>query len=127
MGRDPTGVIPRGLLLALPLAWLATCAEPAPTPGPEPVDREARRRAIHAEVRSFVEDLEAGGDYDCCIKSPCSHCAMMAGGCKCEEGLARGEPVCEECALMWTRGQGKTPGVDPDSVRSFLEAERAMK
>lgn len=42
----------------------------------------------------------------------------------CGEGLRRGEPVCEECALMWAKGQGDEPSVDPESVRSFLEAMR---
>jgi hypothetical protein len=46
------------------------------------------------------------------------------GGCKCGEGLRNGQPVCEECALMWQAGHGAEPGVDPASVRSFLEAKR---
>jgi hypothetical protein len=50
----------------------------------------------------------------------------MAGGCSCGEGLRRGEPVCEECALMWKRGQGAEAGVQPNSVRSFLEMEHWM-
>lgn len=52
-------------------------------------------------------------------------CATRTGGCRCGEGLRRGEPVCEECALMWRRGKGAEPGVEASSVRSFLEAERA--
>lgn len=120
------------LLLALSLC---ACA-PAPTPD-APVEAvapitastaraevEARRQALFAQIRAWVGELDAAGRYDCCVKVPCSHCAIMAAGCKCGEGLRRGEPVCEECALMWAAGQGAEPGVDPGSVRSFLEANR---
>ena len=86
---------------------------------------EAARRALFERVRAYVDELSEGGRYDCCVKTPCSHCALMAGGCRCGEGARRGEPVCEECAYLWTRGQGDEPGVDPASVRSFLEASRA--
>lgn len=89
-------------------------------------DPEARRQEIVARLRGLVADLGAAGRYDCCIKIPCLHCAQRSGGCACGEGLRRGEPVCEECALMWLKGQGDEPGVDPACVRSFLEAERAM-
>lgn len=67
------------------------------------------------------------GRYDCCVKVPCTHCAVLAAGCKCGEGLRRGEPVCEECAYLWLQGQGDEPGVSKESVRSFLEASRAMQ
>ena len=108
---------------------------PAPVPGADPVaeapatapaeaaaqeaaaldvtdDRavEAARRALFERVRAYVEELSEGGRYDCCVKVPCSHCALMAGGCRCGEGARRGEPVCEECAYLWTRGQGDEPG-----------------
>lgn len=85
---------------------------------------EARRKALFTQIRAWVHDLEEAGRYDCCVATPCSHCAILAGGCACGEGLRRGEPVCEECAMMWAAGQGAEPGVDPADVRSFLEASR---
>lgn len=94
---------------------------------PEPAkDLKARHGAMFKELRALVKDLQESGRYDCCIEGPCSHCAMMMGGCSCGEGLRRGEPVCEECALMWIRGLGAESGVDPATVRSFLEAERII-
>ncbi len=103
--------------------------EPAADPWPS-ADRlvvERKRKALYATVRSFVQDLEAVGRYDCCVKIPCTHCAILAGGCACGEGLRKGEPVCEECAYLWIQGQGAEAGVSKDTVRSFLEASRAMQ
>jgi hypothetical protein len=73
-----------------------------------------------------VRELEGAGRYDCCIERPCSYCAMRVGGCRCGEAARAGEPVCEECALMWTQGKGAEP-VDPASIRSFLEAQRLAR
>jgi len=98
----------------------------APAPAATTEDLRARHGRMFKELRAIVKDLEASGRYDCCIKEPCSHCAMMVGGCSCGEGLRRGEPVCEECALMWIRGLGAESGIDPKTVRSFLEAERII-
>ena len=89
---------------------------------PAPAAPAARPRLD--DLRALIADLEGEGRYDCCVKVACSHCAMMAGGCRCGEGLRAGEPVCEQCALLWWRGQGDEEGVDPASVRSFLQAEQ---
>jgi len=102
-------------------------AEEPPTvvvPGPGADDFEHRRKAVNTELRGLVQDLGEAGRYACCIESPCSYCALHSGGCRCAEGLAKGEPVCEECARMWAKGRGTVPGVDPSEVRSFLEAEK---
>jgi hypothetical protein len=124
-----------GLWLSGVLVWGCRDAPSAPATAPSAVPTaapttddpfEARRQALFGEVRELVASLTAAGRYDCCTKSPCSHCALLAAGCKCGEGLRRGEPVCEECAHLWTKGQGDEPGVDPAQVRSFLEAEKAM-
>jgi len=88
---------------------------------------ETQRKSLFAALRGRVDQLQAAGTYRCCIRHPCSHCALYSGGCRCAEGLSRGEPVCEECALMWTRGQGIVPGVDPQRVCSYLEAERGLR
>jgi|ETNmetMinimDraft_26_1059896.scaffolds.fasta_scaffold196606_2 hypothetical protein len=127
------------LILILPLLVLGwgcgtatQTAAPVPTqeateePTSQPKDLRARHGTMFKELRALVKELEASGRYDCCIQEPCSHCAMMVGGCSCGEGLRRGEPVCEECALMWIRGLGAESGVDPKTVRSFLEAERII-
>ncbi len=90
---------------------------------PPPDDLEARRKALSDDVRDMVTELAAAGRYDCCTKTPCKQCSLRTGGCRCGEGLRNGEPVCEECALMWKMGQG-AEDVDPNSVRSFLEAQR---
>jgi len=124
----------RYLLLASLWMGCATSQETAPAVQPPAVSEQApakedlrgRQGKMLKELRALVADLKESGRYDCCIKEPCSHCAMMAGGCSCGEGLRRGEPVCEECALMWVRGLGDETGVDPATVRSFLEAERVI-
>jgi hypothetical protein len=85
---------------------------------------EERRLAVAAELQAMIESSAAEGGYNCCIKDPCVHCVRLTGHCGCAEGLKRGEPVCDECAYMWTRGQGSIPGIDPKDVRSFLEASR---
>ena len=95
------------------------------TPMTEAQIRE-RRAGLHDEVVEFAEQLGEEGRYDCCTKTPCTWCALNTGGCSCGEGLRRGEPVCEQCAYLWRRGQGDEPGVDPASVESFLEAERKL-
>ncbi len=103
------------------LLWACSPAPSPPPPAGDPL--EARRAALSAELRELVTELEAAGRYDCCIETPCKLCATRAGGCRCGEGARAGEPVCEECALMWARGKGAEP-VEPGSIRSFLEAER---
>ncbi len=87
---------------------------------------EVQRKAIYSALRARIEQLTAHGTYQCCIKIACAHCALMAGGCRCGPGLAAGEPVCHDCALMWHRGQGSIEGIDPAQVCSFLDAERDM-
>ncbi|MDP2309507.1 MAG: hypothetical protein Q8P18_26025 [Pseudomonadota bacterium] len=119
------------LLLALGCDPGAPAPSRAPPPAATPAEAdpaalEARRVAIRDQVKALIGDLDKAGRYDCCVEAPCNLCAMRTGGCKCGEGLRNGEPVCEECAMMWRRGNGAEPGVDADSVRSFLEAEREM-
>lgn len=129
MDRPRWSVGIRGLALrvSLVLVWIGCQRAPAPDgppPSPAPTLSE-RHRAVTDEIAALVADLSAAGTYQCCIQTPCRWCAMQTAGCACGPGLVRGEPVCEECALMWTKGQGSIPGVDPDGVRSFLEAMRA--
>lgn len=113
-------------------ALLLACADPAPvTPPPadapaDPAQFEPRRKELYAKLKDLRADLEEAGRYDCCVKNPCAYCAMRGGGCKCGEGLRRGEPVCDECAYLWLKGHGAEP-VDPDSVRGFTEAERQVQ
>jgi hypothetical protein len=108
------------------LASACGATPPASLP-PDGTDAlEAKRKALAAEIRGLVTELEAAGRYDCCIETACKLCAMRAGGCRCGEAARDGEPVCEECALMWTQGHGAEP-VDPSTIRSFLEAERAAR
>lgn len=118
-----------GLLILLAVGCIEPPAEPpaAARAEADPVALEARRVAIRGQVKALIGDLEKAGRYDCCVDAPCNLCAMRSGGCKCGEGLRNGEPVCEECAMMWRRGNGAEPGVEAASVRSFLEAEREME
>lgn len=100
---------------------------PVPADAPvalSPEQLESRRKEIVGAVKTLVGDLAASGRYDCCVEGPCQQCAMRMGGCKCGESARRGEPVCEECALMWRQGRGAEPGVDAAGVRSYLEAAR---
>jgi hypothetical protein len=117
----------RGLLTVLLLLGCSPVEPQAPAADvTDPAALEARRVALRDQLKALVGDLTTAGRYDCCVEAPCNLCAMRAGGCKCGEGLRNGEPVCEECAMMWRRGNGAEPGVDAASVRSFLEAEREM-
>ena len=116
----------------IPLLIALGCrSAPAPAPSPRPPEvperlaHEARRQELEGMIRAYVGELQADGRYRCCISVPCTTCAMLAGSCACADGLRRGEPVCDECAMMWQRGQGVVPGVSKDQVRSFLEASRS--
>lgn len=105
------------------LLWFGCQGDPVPTP---PARTLAERHVeVQAGVQGLVAALAADGRYACCVSVPCRWCALQTAGCACGPGLARGEPVCEECALMWTKGLGSVEGVDPEGVRSFLEAMRA--
>ena len=110
----------------LPEGAIQVVVVPA-APPPDSAGFEVQRKALFAALRARVDQLSQAGTYACCIKIPCSHCALMAGGCNCGPGLLKGEPVCHDCALMWMRGQGAIPGIEPAQVQSFLEAERAMQ
>ena len=112
------------LIILFALMWGVSCgsspteppaaAEATATATAEPTkDLRERHGAMFKELRALVKEMQESGRYDCCIEAPCSHCAMMVGGCSCGEGLRRGEPVCEECALMWLRGLGAESGIDP--------------
>lgn len=96
-------------------------------PPPDVAGFEVQRQGIWDALRARVAQLQAAGTYSCCIEVPCSHCALMAGGCNCGPGLLQGEPVCHDCALMWARGKGAIEGVDPATVQSFLEAEKQQR
>ncbi len=109
------------------LLFFAACSTSPEAPAPGGGDvLEARRKELTSELRDLVGELEAAGRYDCCIETACKLCAMRAGGCRCGEGARAGEPVCEECALMWVQGKGAEP-VPASSIRSFLEAQRAAR
>ena len=110
---------------ALLAVVLAACAR-APAPEP-PRGVEARRSALVDELRGIMRELEADGRYDCCVETACLRCTTRGGGCACGPGLRKGDPVCEECAMWWMRGKGEEPGIDPDTVRSFLEAAHQEK
>ena len=109
------------LTLLIPFCLPLAC--PAPSIETPTLPLEARRKALSDDLRAIVRELEAAGRYDCCIQKPCKLCAIRAGGCRCGDAARDGEPVCEECAHMWLKGQGAEP-VEPSTIRSFLEAER---
>ena len=109
------------------VAWMGCRVEAptqAPPPAPPPLTIDARQATVKAELDALIGQLLAEDRYACCATAPCKWCALRTAGCSCGPGLQRGEPVCEECALMWTKGMGSVEGVDPDGVRSFLEAMR---
>jgi hypothetical protein len=120
---------------SLLILGLACRPQPPPTPSAPPaapevparLAYEARRAELDGMIRAYVQELQGAGRYHCCIQVPCTTCALLSAGCACADGLRRGEPVCEECALMWSRGQGAIPGVSKDQVRSFLEASRPAR
>lgn len=117
----------RGLAgrVAVVLLWFG-CQDhpPGDAPPPAPPTLQERHEAVKTGMADLVASLTAEGVYHCCVSVPCRWCALQTAGCACGPGLERGEPVCEECALMWTKGLGSVEGVDPDGVRSFLEAMR---
>ena len=129
MDRPRWSIGIRGLALrvSLVLLWIGCQRTPAPDgpPAASAPTLTERHQAVTDGIAALVAELSAAGTYQCCIRTPCRWCAMQTAGCDCGPGLVRGEPVCEECALMWTKGQGSIPGVDPDGVRSFIEAMRA--
>ena len=112
-------LVPRVTFL---VAWMG-CRVEAPTQAPAP-SIDTRHATVKSALDALIGDLLADGRYDCCTTAPCKWCALRTAGCSCGPGLQRGEPVCEECALMWTKGMGRVEGVEPDAVRSFLEAMR---
>lgn len=123
--RWSTGIRGLAARVALLLLWIGCQREPAPDgPPPAAPTLAERHQAVKAGLSELIAGLSAEGKYQCCIRVPCGWCAMQVAGCACGPGLVRGEPVCAECALMWTKGQGAVPGVDPEGVRSFLEAMR---
>ena len=124
---SPTPLPVRLLLrIAFLLAWVG-CRVEAPTEAPvePPPSIDARHRTVAAELDALIASLTAEGRYACCVSTPCKWWALRTAGCGCGPRLAKGEPVCEECALLWTKGLGSVDGVDPDGVQSFLEAMRA--
>ncbi len=128
MGRTGWSTGTRGLLgrVAVVLLWFGCQPAPAPDGPPAPALTLAQRHeAVKVGLTELIAQLTAEGKYACCVRVPCRWCALQTAGCACGPGLQRGEPVCEECALMWTKGLGSVEGVDPEGVRSFLEAMRA--
>lgn len=116
-----------GLLARTGLVLLWLGCQGAPTSeGPPPVAPTAAQQQARVQegLAQLISSLMDEGRYACCVSAPCRWCALQTAGCACGPGLQRGEPVCEECALMWTKGLGSVEGVDPDGVRSFLEAMR---
>jgi len=111
--------------VAVVLLWFGCQNEP-PAEGPPPPVRTLQQRhdAVKTGLNDLIASLTAEGRYQCCVTTPCTWCAVQVAGCACGPGLQRGEPVCTQCALMWTKGLGSVEGVDPDGVRSFLEAMR---
>jgi len=120
--RTPSVLLRLLLRVAFVAAWMGCQAE-APT-APPPPTLDQRHRTVAQELDALIASLTDDGRYACCTTAPCKWCALRTAGCACGPGLQRGEPVCEECALMWTKGMGNVEGVDPEGVRSFLEAMR---
>ena len=80
---------------------------------------EAKANLTEAKAKLATE-----GNYGCCIKEPCSMCAMEHGKCGCYEEVKRHEAVCNECYGGWMSGKGTDPKIKKEDVKAeFMESE----
>lgn len=59
------------------------------------------------------------GQYSCCLRHPCDHCALKMGQCPCGMNAANNQPVCNECKGGWYAGDGSIPGKKPDDIKTM--------
>ena len=79
-----------------------------------------------ADAKNNLQEAKAKlaeeGKYACCIKEPCSMCALAHGECDCYNDLKKGEHVCVECYAGWQQGKGGDEKIKPENVKtSFVE------
>ena len=78
-----------------------------------------------AKLAEAKSKLASDGKYGCCLKEPCTMCAMEEGGtCKCYEEVKKHEAVCNECYGGWMSGKGADPKIKKEDVKAdFMESE----
>jgi hypothetical protein len=70
-------------------------------------------------VEAFKAKAIKAGRYRCCLKHPCDFCALKMGTCPCDDQLAAGKPVCNECKGGWYAGDGEAKGKTADEIKTF--------
>lgn len=85
-----------------------------------------KQSLLISEIDRYIEELEANGKYDCCVKPACRQCAISAGECHCREVINANGPCCGECTQSWVEGRGNTAGVDREQVLAHLGCVREL-
>ena len=71
-----------------------------------------------SEQAPTKDDLIAAGTYNCCVEKPCDECYKGHQSCNCYRNAKTTKKVCEECGKGWKKGEGRVPGVHPDSIKA---------
>jgi hypothetical protein len=99
-------------------ASLFSISTPAAAPAPAPDMAKVRK-----EMKAAKAALEKQEKYNCCIEPSCDFCAMAQGECPCAKNIAKGKPICGNCADGWAAGKGDAPNVDRSKIQRFSEAQ----
>ena len=120
-------------LLILAVLFIAGCSrEERKQPEQQQLTKQEQPgtgEALLAEAKAKLSDakskLASEGKYGCCIKEPCTMCAMEEGGkCECYEEVKKHEPVCNECYGGWMSGKGSDSTIKKEDVKAdFMEKE----
>jgi len=70
------------------------------------------------KMKKSKDEVDAEGNYNCCIKPACEECYEGHGDCNCYQAVKRGKSVCGECGAGWKKGKGRVSGINADSVKS---------
>lgn len=83
------------------------------------MNRPATMNTADEAIQTQKKQAASQGQYGCCLRHACDHCALKMGQCPCRMNLQQGMAVCNECKGGWHAGDGAVPGVNANDVKTL--------
>ncbi|MGE0705490.1 MAG: hypothetical protein AB7P22_16305, partial [Vicinamibacterales bacterium] len=61
------------------------------------MNRPAAMKTADDAIQTQKRAATSQGQYSCCLKQACDHCALKMGQCPCRQNLMEGMAGCNEC------------------------------
>ena len=86
------------------------------------MNRPKAMKSADEAIQKQKQEAMKKGNYACCLKNACDHCALKMGQCPCGMNAANDKPVCNECKGGWHAGDGSIPGKKAEDIKTMPRA-----